>query len=639
MGKKNHSSASADPDHRENAEQAPSSGQRAREAALRLYRLEPPSGEDLARLALEQAMALTDSQFGYLGEAGNRPGRVRVLASAPRGALTWGDGNGPGCFSCADVPFWDLALRAGEPQIHNDCSGPGGAGTAILGHAFVTRHLAVPVLEGGDAVWFCGLANKRSDYLPQDALAVLGLMRDARRALEMGQARADYRRTHHEMENLRNHLEAVFNSIPDGMVTVDLDMRILTCNEAFWKMSGTVAVQTRDRHIAEILSGDPNPFVDVLQQTLSLGRSVKDFQIGYAFPGETPAKRLELNATPLVNASHEFCGAVLVIKDISRLVWLEHEQKRRLGFGKIIGRSPQIQKVFSLIQSLQEVMSTVLVTGESGTGKELVAESLHYNSPRKSKPMVCVNCSALTENLLESELFGHVRGAFTGALHDRVGRIQTAEGGTLFLDEIGDISPAVQLKLLRFLETKEFERVGESRPIKADVRIIAATNANLCAKIQQGDFRADLYYRLNVIKIHIPPLRERSGDIPLLVEHFIDFFNKTFDKRVQVVTPEVMKLLMEHPWPGNVRELKHCVEHAMAVCDGRIIHAKDLPGSMIESAEAGAGAARRPAGPDRPSRDELLRVMEKSGCKKARAARALGVSRTTLYRWLRELGV
>ncbi|WP_449242268.1 sigma-54 interaction domain-containing protein [Desulfovibrio sp.] len=603
------------------------------QAALRMYRADPGEHEDLCGYVLRQLMDCTGSTVGYLAAPSplGEEGVVMVLAEQPAERKSR-------LIRLQDLGPWGDEASEEQFAVVNDCRRWARGGERPAWAGSLSRHLGITLRVDGEGVWYCGLGNKNSSYVRRDAMLALELLRDAWWARTLGEAWLDRHRAHQELTNYQNQLLAIFNSIVDGMLTVDLDMRILSCNEAFQRMTCMGEAQARGRSIVEILPADPNPFAEVLRQTFELGRAVRDFQTDFVFADDTGPRRLEINATPLVNSAHEFCGGVLVIKDISRLVRLEHERKRLRSYGKMIGNSQRMLEVFSMIESLEGIMSTVLITGESGTGKELVAECLHYNSPRSDKPFICVNCSALTENLIESELFGHVRGAFTGAVSDRVGRVQAAEGGVLFLDEIDDIPLSVQLKLLRFLETKQFERVGETRSRHADVRIIAATNAKLCEKIRRGAFREDLYYRLNVIKITMPPLRERSGDIPLLVDHFVGLFSSMFEKDVHVVTPNAMKQLLSYRWPGNVRELKHSIEHAVAVCNGGVIHAKDLPESLLEPAAAqpspdGAGADFSSR---KPSREDLRRALERYGCKKAHIARALGVSRTTLYRWLRE---
>jgi transcriptional regulator with PAS, ATPase and Fis domain len=318
-----------------------------------------------------------------------------------------------------------------------------------------------------------------------------------------------------------------------------------------------------------------------------------------------------------------------VVRDETHLVSLERDLKKRRQFHGIIGKSDKIQKVYSLIEDLCGVETTVLITGESGTGKELVAEALHHGGVRSNKPLVKVNCSALSENLLESELFGHVKGAFTGAVQDRIGRFRKAGGGTIFLDEIGDISFSTQLRLLRVLSEKEFERVGDSTSVKVDVRIVAATNQDLREKVRQGEYREDLYYRLRVVEVTLPPLRERREDLSLLVDHFLKNFNQQFNKKITAVSSDVIKLFMDYPWPGNVRELEHSLEHAFVLCRQSIIGVNDLPPEFKEIAKTKASLSEDEKKDDTQA---LLQALEKTDWNKAKAARLLGISRQTLYR-------
>jgi two-component system, NtrC family, response regulator HydG len=333
-------------------------------------------------------------------------------------------------------------------------------------------------------------------------------------------------------------------------------------------------------------------------------------------------------------------GAVETLQDVTQrkeaeqdlrceLAGLEQELKGRFRFESIIGKSSCMQKMYALLENLADTDTTVLIRGESGTGKELVAKALHYSGDRAARPMVTVNCSALTESLLESELFGHVKGAFTGALKDKVGRFELAEGGTILLDEIGDIPPGMQVKLLRILQEKEFERVGESSPRKADVRVLAATNRNLAELVRAGEFREDLYYRLKVVEVIIPPLRERLDDMPLLIEYFISLFNEKYKRTIRRVSKEVIDIFMKHAWPGNVRELEHALEHAFILCHGSIIMPSHLPAELLEAPANGAPAQA----PCRsPSAEQVLSALRQAGWNKAKAARVLAVSRPTLYR-------
>ncbi len=326
----------------------------------------------------------------------------------------------------------------------------------------------------------------------------------------------------------------------------------------------------------------------------------------------------------------------MVIRDETRLTGLEKELNERQKFHKIIGKSKNMQDVYSLIDLLTDVETTVLITGESGTGKELVAEALHYKGNRSSNSLVKVNCSALSENLLESELFGHVRGSFTGAIKDKVGRFQLSDGGTIFLDEIADISPKIQIKLLRVIQEKEFERVGDSKTSKVDVRVVSATNQDLSEKVKRGEFREDLYYRLNIMKINLPPLRERREDIPLLVNHFMKKFNTKFTKDITSISKDVEKLFMDYNWPGNVRELEHTLEHAFILCRHSAITIAHLPPeikthSSDDISISGNGNIDDP--------EVILSALEKTAWNKTKAAALLGISRRSIYRKIKEFNI
>ena len=260
---------------------------------------------------------------------------------------------------------------------------------------------------------------------------------------------------------------------------------------------------------------------------------------------------------------------------------LRREVDQKYAFGNIIGKSHKIQAIYTLIKKVSNTDARVFITGETGVGKELVAKAIHFNSSRKKRPFVSINCGALAETLLETELFGHEKGAFTGAIRRKQGKFEYARGGTVFLDEVGDISPGMQVKLLRVLQEKKIERVGGNQPIDVDVRIISATNQDIKEKIQSSEFRIELFYRLNVVPIHIPPLRERIEDIPLLVNHFIRKFNKNFNKHIRKISTQAMSQLMQHSWPGNVRELENVLERAFVTTDGEIIDtfifSRDIP--------------------------------------------------------------
>ncbi len=317
---------------------------------------------------------------------------------------------------------------------------------------------------------------------------------------------------------------------------------------------------------------------------------------------------------------------------------LQREVERPYRFDNIIGRSPQMQEVFGLIRRLSGSSVNVLITGESGTGKELVARAIHYNSPRSKRPFVAVNCAAIPDQLLESELFGYKRGAFTDARSDRQGMFVEAEGGTLFLDEIGDLSPALQAKLLRVLAEREIRPLGAARPEKIDVRVISATHQDLVAGMRAGTFREDLYYRLNVLQIHLPALRDRGEDLLPLCEHFLRRAAQHSGKALAALSQPATKVLLSHSWPGNVRELENVIERAVALCDGPQITPQDLPQTLRERrpTDLVGYALQRNMSLQDLEREYILRVMKEEGGNKTRAAQRLGLDRKTLYRKLEE---
>jgi two-component system response regulator HydG len=286
--------------------------------------------------------------------------------------------------------------------------------------------------------------------------------------------------------------------------------------------------------------------------------------------------------------------------------------------------------IYRLIEDIAPTDATVLIQGESGTGKELVAKAIHQNSPRKDMPFVVINCSAYPSTLLESELFGHEKGAFTGATRQKAGRFEQANGGTVFLDEIGEIPPSAQIKLLRVLQTKKFERLGGEKTIHVDVRIIAATNKDLIEEVKQGRFREDLFYRLNVIPIHMPPLRERRNDIPILAKHFLHHFTGEQKKRVAEFSPDAMRSLLNHGWPGNVRELQNMIEHATVLAKSALIEAVDLPSTLYQSDLSSKTSGSLVTLVD-SEKDLLLKTLEQCRWNKKEAAKRLGISRNTLY--------
>lgn len=436
-----------------------------------------------------------------------------------------------------------------------------------------------------------------------------------------------------ERERGRANLDAIFRTVTDSIVMIDHQGSLAQFNSMASKICG-YSQEHIGKNAADIEFGCGGTcrvaMLDVLRSKVP--KEQRRIECHH-HSGKT--RIVSLAASPVTESDGTISGALVVIHDETQLVGLERSLMKRGRFYGIVGASEEMQRIYALIASLADMPTTVLINGESGTGKELVAAALHAGGSRAKGPFVKVNCSALSEHLLESELFGHVRGAFTGAFADRVGRFQKADGGTLFLDEIGDISPAIQMRLLRVLQESEFERVGDTNPVKVNVRIIAATNQNLSERVSQGAFRSDLYYRLNVVRMELPPLRERLDDLELLVAHFIANFNQKLSRNIAAVSDDVMALFHSYQWPGNVRELEHALEHACILSKTAIIALQDLPKDISCNKQFPAILSNpwistqiKKQKPDMT----IAEALEAADGNKARAARMLGISRMTLYR-------
>jgi two-component system, NtrC family, response regulator HydG len=450
--------------------------------------------------------------------------------------------------------------------------------------------------------------------------------------LAEGRDITDRKETEDKLAEHRSQLEAIFSSVQDAIITIDPNFIVIEANKSLETICGIAVKEIAGREFSQCQKNCSKACQEVLKQTLEKKAAVKEYRIECERHQQHPQQVVSVSSSPLLDPQDKFMGAVLVIRDITILRDIERGLRERSHFQNLIGRNKTMQDIYSLLEDLANLDTSVLVTGESGTGKELVARALHYSGNRAFKPFVTVNCSALAESLLESELFGHVRGAFTGAVKDKQGRFQAADGGTILLDEIGDISPMIQLKLLRVLQEKEFEHVGSSIPHKIDVRVIACTNKDLNQKVNRGEFRQDLYYRLKVVEVALPPLRQRLEDLPLLVDHFRLSFNDRFNKNVKEISPEVLDTFMNYSWPGNVRELEHVMEHAFVLCHGATITAKHLPVDIRNFEHTAILHQIKTKIKESNRSKDILDALNKTGWNKAKAARLLGISRQTIYR-------
>ncbi|APG25234.1 MULTISPECIES: sigma-54 dependent transcriptional regulator [Syntrophotalea] len=445
--------------------------------------------------------------------------------------------------------------------------------------------------------------------------------------LQVARSALKYKRAIDRESETRTNLAAIFESVRDGLVSVDCSEVVTDFNGAARKICG-LAEDDRGEKIGSLAMLCSGRCRELLDRTLEQRRPLTLERMTCEHL-ERPEQVVSLSTAPLQNRDGDFFGAVMVIRDETRLNDLERSLNQRQSFHRMIGQGRRMQELYGFIENLAQVPSTVLILGESGTGKELVAEALHLSGTRKKRPLVKVNCAALSDTLLESELFGHVKGSFTGAIKDHVGRFQRADGGTIFLDEIGDISPRMQLRLLRVLQEKEVERIGDATPIKVDVRIVAATNQDLEEKVRRGEFRQDLYYRLKVITMQLPALRERKEDIPCLVDHFIRHYNQELGRNLQGVSAEALQALQNYDWPGNVRQLEHAVEHILIHCMEPVATLHHLPQEVLQ---ARLSTSKPDGEPENDERQAILAALRKTDWNKAKAARLLGIDRKTLYR-------
>lgn len=458
---------------------------------------------------------------------------------------------------------------------------------------------------------------------------------------------------------INDHLGAswsdlLLESLADGVFTLDNSGHITSWNRSMARISGYEASEALEKSCIMLGFNScmgkscPSSVIecDIFRHGAVDGR---ECMLRHKDGHDVPVLK---SARLIKNDQGKILGVVETVTDLTELYDARKKAESailRLGemsrFENIIGKSHDMQAVFVAVRAAAASEATVLLQGESGTGKELIASAIHHNSPRSVGPMITVNCSALSEFLLESELFGHVKGSFTGALRDRAGRFEDANGGTILLDEIGEINPYIQVKLLRVLQEREIERVGDSKKRKIDIRVIAATNRNLLEQVKAGYFREDLYYRLKVFPIIIPPLRKRKEDIPLLAAHFIEKQNGKTGKNIQGLTGQALRGIMDHPFPGNVRELENAIEHAFVLCSGGLIDLPDLPVEIRHPHYPTSDFERTPDGNKKGprktqlTRDRLVQLLEQSNWNKAEAARQVGISRTAIWKYMKKWNI
>ncbi len=428
----------------------------------------------------------------------------------------------------------------------------------------------------------------------------------------------------------------LLDCVPDGAFIVDSDWRVTFFNRAAEQITGIKRAQAVGRRCCEVFRTSICESACALKQTLRTGRPVVN-KVVYIIDARGHRIPISISTATLKNEDGQIIGGVESFRDLRLVDDLRHELEQQNSFSDIIGRSQALRQIFQILPEIADSDSTVLIEGPSGTGKELFARALHNLSRRRAKKFVAINCGALPDNLLESELFGYKAGAFTDARRDKPGRFSVAEGGTIFLDEIGDISAAMQTRLLRVLQERCFEPLGSVEPVKADVRVIAATNQKLESLVEQGRFRQDLFYRIHVIGIELPGLCDRREDIPLLIEHFIARFNRLKGKDISGVSDEVLGRLMEHDFPGNVRELENIIEHAFVLCRGGLIELKHLPPRLRGASVGDVLRIGKTMTLESMERLLVADALRRNNDNRKKAARDLGIDVSTLFRKLRSL--
>jgi len=440
------------------------------------------------------------------------------------------------------------------------------------------------------------------------------------------------------MKKKNTEQNVILDSISEGVFTVNSDWCITSFNRAAELITGISRKIAVGKHCRDILRADICETGCTLAQTMQTGKPIMNKAV-HIIDAKGKKRAIAISTALLKDKTGEVIGGVETFRDTSLIEQLRKEIEGRYSCEDIISQSHKMQNLFAILPNIAESSTTILIEGQSGTGKELFARAIHNLSFRKDKAFIAVNCGALPDTLLESELFGYKAGAFTDAKKDKPGRFALSQGGTIFLDEIGDISASVQVKLLRVLQDKTFEPIGGISPVKADVRIIAATNKKLEQLVKEGKFRDDLYYRINVMKLELPPLRERKEDIPLLVEHFIGRFNRLHNKNICCITNEVTAALLSYNYPGNVRELENIIEHCFVLCEGEIIETKHLPSSVQPLLKTQSAQESEPATIKQMEIILIKQALKRNKGNRTAAAKQLGIDKSTLFRKMKAFDI
>jgi len=441
-------------------------------------------------------------------------------------------------------------------------------------------------------------------------------------------------------QQTENQTKIILDSIADGVFTVDSNLKVTSFNRSAEKITGIKKEEAIGRNCWEVFKASICEKRCALKHTMNTGHPVSNQSI-YIVNLHGERIPVSISTALLRSEQDHVIGGVETFRDLSVVEELRKELTRRHSFQDIISKNKDMRRLFGILEQVSESDATILLEGESGTGKELFAKAIHALSPRKTGPLITINCGSLPDTLLESELFGYEKGAHSTAFKDKPGRLAVANGGTLFLDEIGDISPALQVRLLRVLQDKTYEPLGSTKSSKTDVRIVAATNKRLENLVEEGKFRQDLYYRINVVRLVLPPLRDRREDIPLLVEHFIRKFGRLSGKEIQGLSPEAFPMLMSHDFPGNVRELENIIEYATVVCKNGMIGVEHLPDFFNHSGKTKAKSPSegKPSSLGEMERGYIYETLRRNHWNRTTTAAEMGIHPTTLWRKMKRLNI